>query len=548
MLLVVDDDPQVLRAVRADVRSRYRPAHRIVAADGGPEATQALTELARTGAEVALVVSDQRMPQLDGLAVLASAREMFPRVKMVLLTAYADTEVAIRGINEIQLDYYVTKPWEPPDENLYPVLDDLLDEWWSTFRPQHGGVRVVGVPVAAESHRVRDFLARNQVPYEFLASGSEAAACALSPLDQPSEELADRLVALLPDGTALVDPSNEQLGAALGLQTGTEVAYHDLVVVGGGPAGLAAGVYGASEGLGTAIIEREAPGGQAGQSSRIENYLGFPVGLSGADLARRAVTQARRFGVEIISPQEVVGIERSDPYRVVRLADGSTLTAGAVILAGGVRYRLLDAPGAGELAGRGVYYGAAMTEAPGCEGDHVVVIGGANSAGQAAVHFSRYADHVTILVRDPIGLPKAMSSYLIDQIDAIDNISVRAGAVVTKVEGGEQVERVEIEDRTTGVTEAIDTHHVFVFIGAAADTGWLDDVVDRDERGYVLTGPDVGGRVARPDGDRDRFLTETSMPGVFAVGDIRSGSIKRVAAAVGEGSVTVAFVHQHLAR
>jgi thioredoxin reductase (NADPH) len=320
-------------------------------------------------------------------------------------------------------------------------------------------------------------------------------------------------------------------------------------VVGGGPGGLAAGVYGASEGLGTAIVEREAPGGQAGQSSRIENYLGFPVGLSGADLARRAVTQARRFGVEIISPREVIGIERADPNRIVRLSDGSTLVAGAVILAGGVSYRFLDAPGASEMTGRGLYYGAAMTEALNCAGDHVIVVGGANSAGQAAVHFAKYAERVSILVRDPLGLEKAMSSYLVDQIAAIDNIEVRAGAEIVRVQGGDELERVEIRDRGTGAIEEVATRHVFVFIGAVPDTAWLDGVVARDERGFVLTGPDVGGRVALADGtDRDRFLTETSLPGVFAVGDVRSGSVKRVAAAVGEGSVTVAFVHQHLAR
>ncbi len=545
VLLAVDDDPRVLRAVAGDLRSRYHPRYRVVRADSAESALGALRELKLRGTAVALVLSDQRMPGMGGVELLGAARELYPEVKAVLLTAYADTDVAIQAINSVRLDYYILKPWDPPEEQLYPVLDDLLEDWHAGWSPPFAGVRLVGHRWSAASHQLREFLSRNQVPFQWIdvethADGERLAEAADgSRLQLP--------VVVLPDGERLSAPTTVEVATGIGLHARSETRSWDLLIVGAGPAGLAAAVYGASEGLTTGLVEREAPGGQAGQSSRIENYLGFPSGLSGADLARRGLDQARRFGTEVLSPVEVVGLEVCEPYRVLHLANGDSLTCTALIVATGVRYRRLDAPGAEPLTGVGLYYGASRSEAPACESEDVVIVGGANSAGQAAMAFSRFARQVTILCRAD-SLSRAMSSYLIDQIEATPNIVVRNRAAVAEVHGDGRLERVTVRDLDTGRTEDLLTSSMFVFIGAEPFTDWLHGVVQRDERGFLLTGADLNGRVRTPSGaERDRYLLETSVPGVFAVGDVRARSMKRVASAVGEGSIAVQFVHQYLA-
>ena len=543
-LLVVDDEPGVARAVERDLRQRYGDRLRILRAESGAEGLALLDELAGRGDPVAGIVADQRMPEVTGLDVLARAAEISPQAKRVLLTAYADTDAAIRAINDVQLDHYLLKPWDPPEEKLYPTLDDLLDDWWATFRPPFQGVRVVGHRWSPASHAVRDFLARNLVPYEWLDIERDAEA-------QRGLSLAavggSRLpVVLFEGGGLLVEPSLSELAERLGLAVRAEHPFYDLAIVGGGPAGLAAAVYGASEGLRTVLVEREAPGGQAGQSSRIENYLGFPVGLSGGDLTRRAVAQARRFGAELLTTADVVRIEALGPARILGLSDRTTLEAHTVLLATGVQYRRLDLPGAGEFEGRGLYYGAARSEASACRGERVFVVGGANSAGQAAVYFSQFADEVTILYRGE-SLAKGMSRYLVDQIEAIPSISVRLGVDLIGLEGNGSVEAVSVRGRDGG-EERLPASGVFVFIGALPNTAWLDGVVARDDRGFVLAGPAVLAPGVKPAWplERDPFLLETSLPGVFVAGDVRSRSIKRVASGVGEGSMAVQFIHQYL--
>ena len=543
-LLVVDDEPGVARAVERDLRQRYGDRLRILRAESGAEGLALLDELAGRGDPVAGIVADQRMPEVTGLDVLARAAEISPQAKRVLLTAYADTDAAIRAINDVRLDHYLLKPWDPPEEKLYPTLDDLLDDWWATFRPPFQGVRVVGHRWSPASHAVRDFLARNLVPYEWLDIERDAEAQrALSLAAVGRSRLP---VVLFEGGGLLVEPSLSEIAERLGLAVRAEHPFYDLAIVGGGPAGLAAAVYGASEGLRTVLVEREAPGGQAGQSSRIENYLGFPVGLSGGDLTRRAVAQARRFGAELLTTADVVRIEALGPARILGLSDGTTLEAHTVLLATGVQYRRLDLPGAEEFEGRGLYYGAARSEASACRGERVFVVGGANSAGQAAVYFSQFADEVTILYRGE-SLAKGMSRYLVDQIEAIPSISVRLGADLVGLEGNGSVEAVSVRGRDGG-EERLPASGVFVFIGALPNTAWLDGVVARDDRGFVLAGPAVLAPGVKPAWplERDPFLLETSLPGVFVAGDVRSRSIKRVASGVGEGSMAVQFIHQYL--
>jgi thioredoxin reductase (NADPH) len=544
VILAVDDDPRVLRAVAADLRSRYAASYRIVRADSGESALQTLRELKLRGTPVALVLSDQRMPGMGGVELLAEARQLYPDSKAVLLTAYADTDVAIAAINTVRLDYYILKPWDPPEEQLYPVLDDVLEDWQAGFAPPFEGVRLVGHRWSPEAHRLREFLSRNQVPFQWIDVETDAEAERLG--EAAGGERLRLPVVVLADGDRLSSPSTAELARSIGLRTRSETRSWDLVIVGAGPAGLAAAVYAASEGLSTALLEREAPGGQAGQSSRIENYLGFPSGLTGSDLARRGLAQAVRFGAEVLNPVEVVGIEICDPFRVLRLADGETVTASALIVATGVNYRRLDAPGVERLTGAGVYYGAARAEAPACQGEEILVVGGANSAGQAAVYFARFARRVTLLVRAD-SLAKGMSSYLIDQIEATPNIVVRTRAEVAAVAGDGHLQTVTVRDADAGAEQDLVASSMFVFIGAAPYTDWLGGVVQRDERGFLRTGPDVPGRVHLPSGaERDRYLLETSIPGVFAVGDVRARSMKRVASAVGEGSIAVQFVHQYL--
>ena len=543
-LVVVDDEPPVLRAVQRDLRDHYGADYRVVAADSGAAAEEALRALLRRGESVALVLADQRMPGMSGVELLEAARDLHPRAKRALLTAYADTDAAIAAINRAGIDYYLQKPWHPPEERLYPTLDDLLGDWQADAVFDDPLARIVGHRFSPASHDVRDLLARNRVPYAWLDVDRDPEAQRL--LDVAGVP-PDRLpVVFLRDEQVLERPTPLELADRLGLTTRAVLDFYDLVIVGGGPAGLAAAVYGASEGLRTVLVERSAPGGQAGQSSRIENYLGFPNGLSGADLARRAHDQARRFGAELLTVREVEALEARGPQRVVRLAGGTELAAHTVLIATGVTYRRLDARGVEGLTGAGVYYGAALFEAESCADQHVAVVGGANSAGQAAVFLSARASKVTILVRGD-SLAKSMSSYLIEQIEARRNIEVRTGARVAAAVGETQLDGLEISGPDGA--EALDATAMFVFIGAEPHTEWVGDRVARDAHGFVLAGLDVAaldGHVRWPL-ERDPFLLETSLPGVFVAGDVRHRSIKRVASAVGEGSMSVQFIHQYLA-
>ncbi|MEH1945485.1 MAG: FAD-dependent oxidoreductase [Nostoc sp.] len=546
-ILTVDDDPEVLQAVSRDLRHQYGDRFRIVRADSGITALDVVQQLKLRNEAVALFLVDQRMPQMGGVEFLERAKDIFPDAKRALLTAYADTDAAIKSINSARLDYYLLKPWNPPEERLYPVLDDLLDDWLAGFRPPFEGIRVIGNRWSPFSHQVKDFLARNQVPFKWLDIELEPDAEKLVEYAQADCRQQLPLV-LFPDGSRLIQPSNLEIAAKIGLQTQAERPFYDLAIVGAGPAGLAAAVYGASEGLSTVLIEREAPGGQAGTSSRIENYLGFPVGLSGNDLARRGVTQARRFGVEILTPQVVTGVRLEDPYRVLQLADGSEISCHALLVATGVSYRWLNVPGAEKLTGAGIYYGAAMTEAIACTNEEVYLVGGANSAGQAAMHFSKYANKVIMLVRGE-SLASSMSQYLIDQIAATENIKVCTGCSVVEVKGEEHLEAIAIAHTNTGQIETVSARSLFIFIGASPKTDWLDGVIQRDAQGFIITGPDLMNNGKSPRGwslERSPFLLETNIPGIFAAGDVRYGSIKRVASGVGEGSIAIQFVHRYL--
>jgi thioredoxin reductase (NADPH) len=550
ILLTVDDDPEVLRAIERDLRRHYGKGYRVLRADAGVSALAVLRQVDARGEPVALFLVDQRMPQMSGVEFLEQARAIFPDAKRVLLTAYADTEAAIRAINTVKVDYYSLKPWDPPEEHLYPVLDDLLGDWQAQYRPPFEGLRVIGHRWSADSHALKDFLGRSSVPYHWLdvEANSEEARALLHKAGLDDSRLP---VVLFADGSHLVEPRMQEVAAKLGGRLRAERPFYDLVIVGGGPAGLAAAVYGASEGLATVLVEREAPGGQAGTSSRIENYLGFPSGLSGGDLARRAVAQARRFGVEILAPQEVAGLRVADPYRYVTLGDGSELACHTVLLATGVQYRTLDVPGVDRLTGAGVYYGAALTEALSCAGDDVYIVGGANSAGQAALYFARYARHVVMLVRGG-GLAASMSQYLIEEIAAQPNITVRAHSQVVEACGDASLERLVIADSATGEHAIVPARALFIFIGALPRTEWLLGTVQRDAQGFILSGPDLKrddkGRIPGWTLDRDPFLLETSVPGVFVAGDVRHRSIKRVASGVGEGSIAVQFIHQYLSK
>jgi thioredoxin reductase (NADPH) len=540
-IVVVDDEQVVLAAVARDLRRGFGQGYRIVSAGSGEEGLEVLRELVRRGDQVALLVADQRMPGLSGTDYLVRARELVPTAKRVLLTAYADTEAAIQAINEVSLDYYLLKPWDPPDEELFPVVGDLLTSWDAGAALEAGGVRLIGHRFSRASHDLRDFLARNRVPARWLDVERDGEARQLLKVAGVEE---DRLpVALLEDGTVLERPTVLELGERLGVAGQPALKHYDLVIVGGGPAGLAAAVYGASEGLKTIMVESEAPGGQAGQSSRIENYLGFPSGLSGSDLARRATDQARRLGAELLTLQDATRLHVEGSGRLVELSGGGALSASSVLVASGVSYRQLEAPGFPELTGKGVYYGAALTEARSCADQHVVVIGGANSAGQAAVYFSSYANRVTMLVRGG-SLHRSMSHYLIEQIEALPNVEVRTGAEAVGAQGDGRLQAVRIRD-ADGSESVEEVDACFVFIGAVPRTDWLAGVVARDERGFILAGLD-----AKDDGwplARDPFPLETNVPGVLVAGDVRARSVKRVASAVGEGSMAVALVHQYLA-
>ncbi|MDP9356344.1 MAG: FAD-dependent oxidoreductase [Chloroflexota bacterium] len=546
VLLTVDDDPEVLGAVRRDLRRQYGDRYRVLAADSGATALETAEQLKLRNEPVALFLADQRMPRMSGVEFLEQGIALFPEAKKVLLTAYADTDAAIRAINSVRIDHYLLKPWDPPEQHLYPVLDDLLADWDAAYHPPFGGLRVIGHRWSPKSHAVKDFLARNQVPYRWLDIEGSSEADELVKL--AGVERTSLPLLLFSDGSHLTDPTNVAIAEKIGLQTQAKLPFYDLIIVGGGPSGLAAAVYGASEGLKTLMVERNAPGGQAGQSSRIENYLGFPSGLSGADLSRRALDQARRFGVEVLTPQSAEAVRVEDPYRYLRLGDGGELACHALMIATGVAYRKLEAPGIERLTGAGVYYGAAMTEAISCRDEQVLIVGGANSAGQAAMFFSRYAGQVTLLVRGE-GLAKGMSSYLIDQIAETPNIAVRPVTEVAEAHGERNLEGVTVRNARTGETETLSATALFIFIGAQPGTGWLDGVVERDERGFILTGLNLLRDGKRPKGwtaDRDPFLLEASVPGIFVAGDVRHGSVKRVASGVGEGSIAVSFIHQYL--
>jgi thioredoxin reductase (NADPH) len=542
-LLTVDDDPQVLYAVEKDLRDHYGRDYRVLSAPSGAEALRLLEQLKLRGDEVALVLSDQRMPGMTGVDLLERAIDLFPRAKRALLTAYADTEVAIRAINTTRLDHYITKPWDPPEERLYPILDDLLGDWLAGFRPSFSGVRIVGGPWSRRTHELKRFLAQNQVPYQYL-DASEGEGHEL--VELAGVEVANLPMVLLTDGTRLENPTTAAVAEKVGLHTRADEPFYDVVIVGAGPAGLAASVYAASEGLTTLLIEREAPGGQAGQSARIENYLGFPAGLSGADLARRAVTQARRFGAELLIPQEATELLLKDPYRVVRLADGSEVSCHALIIATGVGYRRLPVDGADEITGAGLYYGASRIEATTHAGQNVYLVGGGNSAGQAALYLGGFAAHVTILIRQP-SLLATMSKYLIDEIDAAPNVTVRPETGVVGLETeNERLSGLVLESRTDQSRETVEAGALFVFIGQAPRTDWTADHLQRDEQGFILSGTDCSDQTGWTL-ERTRFPLESSVPGVFVAGDVRHDSIKRVASATGEGAMAVRFVHEHLA-
>jgi len=545
VLLSVDDDPGVSRAVARDLRRRYGEEFRVLRAASGDEALDALRELKLRGDSVAAMLADYRMPQMNGIDFLERAMDLFPRARRTLLTAYADTEAAIQAINVVDVDFYLLKPWDPPEEKLYPVVDAMIESWRDSRDGAVEDVKLIGHRWSAPSFRARDFLARNAVPYRWYSVDEPEGrrlleAAGAGPDDVP--------VVITPDAVVLRAPSDAELAAVAGLNVEPREEFYDLVVVGGGPAGLGAAVYGASEGLRTVLVEREATGGQAGQSSRIENYLGFPDGVSGGQLAERARRQAAKFGAEMLLTRDCVALEAHGAKRVLRFADGSTIAAHAVVLATGVSYRSLDVAGADGLTGRGVYYGSAMTEAAECADQKVFIVGGANSAGQAAVFFARYASSVHVLVRGP-ALEASMSHYLIEQLANTPNITVHTCTTVAEAHGTDHLEELTLQDANTGERTTYPAHHLFVFIGGAPRTHWLDGAVVRDERGFIPTGPGLLEEGRRPNGwplDRDPYFLESSLPGVFVAGDVRAESVKRVASAVGEGAMAVTLVHRYL--
>ncbi len=544
IILAVDDDVNVLEAVVQDLRRNYGAEYRVMRAASGQAALDTLAQVKAREEPVALMVSDQRMPGMSGVEFLERSRGDYPEARRVLLTAYADTEAAIQAINSARIHYYLNKPWDPPEEKLYPVLSDLLDDWKAGYRPAFEGLRVIGHRWSLRDHTVRSFLSTNHVPYRWfdIAGGEDA----LKLLEERKLDPDKLPVVLFPDGSALIDPEPEVLAAKVGLRMQAAQDFYDLVIVGAGPAGLAAAVYGASEGLHTLVVEPDAPGGQAGTTSRIENYLGFPAGITGADMGRRAHIQATRFGAEFVT-QRATGLRVDGQYRFLCLGDGREVSSHVVLLAPGVQYRKLEIPGGDRLTGRGIYYGAALVEAASCKDEEVFVVGGANSAGQAALHFSKYARGVSMLVRGK-GLAATMSKYLIDEIDRTSNIVVKPGTQVLEALGEDHLEQIRISGPEG--ESVLPASSLFVFIGAAPRTDWLPQAILRDEKGFLLAGPDlrVDGKIA-PEWkeNREPYLLESSVPGVFVAGDVRHGSVKRVASAVGEGSIAVQFVHQYLA-
>ncbi len=550
-LLTVDDDPNVLKAIERDLRSHYGDRYRVLRANSGDAGLQLLRELKVRNDAVALLLADQRMPQMDGIGFLAEAKKLYPDSKRALLTAYADTSAAINAINEVNVDYFFLKPWDPPSQHLYPVLDDLLEDWTAAYHEPYQGIRVLGTRWSPRAYEVRDFLARNHVPYQWidveLASEDPEVKQLIASVGDDAGHLP---MTLFPDGTRMFESTPAELADKIGLRTRAETQFYDFAIIGGGPGGLAAAVYGASEGLKTVMIDREAPGGQAGLSSRIENYLGFPSGLSGMDLARRAVLQAQRFGVEIIAPQEAVSLRAEGPYRIVRFANGSEISCHAALIATGVQWKRLDVPGMDRLQGAGVYYGGGSQEAISCKGEIVYIVGGANSAGQAALNFAQYAEKVIMLLRGD-SLSATMSRYLIDQIEKTPKIQLWTHAEVAEVHGETHLQEVSVLCTDSGKLERVPATSMFIYIGAMPRTDWLEGTVVRDDRGFIVAGPDLirdGKLPSSWNVNRPPFLLESSLPGVFVVGDVRHGSIKRVASAVGEGAIAVQFIHRYMAK
>jgi len=546
IIMTIDDEPHVLNAIARDLQAHYQKDYRIVKAGSGEDALETVQEFKRRNDAISLLLVDQRMPGMSGVEFLEEAIKLYPETKKVLLTAYADTDAAIASINAIDLDYYLMKPWDPPEERLYPVLDDLLSDWLASVPVPYDGIRVAGTLWSASSHYVKEFLARCQIPYQWLDIERDQAAKEL--VESSCNERPLLPVVFFPDGSTLVAPDLGALAAKVGMSTQAKQPFYDLIIIGAGPAGLAGAVYGASEGLRTIVIEREAAGGQAATSSRIENYLGFPQGISGADLARRATTQAQRLGAEMLTAQTVTGVRVEDPYRYVTLSDGSELSCHALLISTGVEVRKLDIPGIEPLVGGSVYYGAAASEAVYYKDKKVYVVGGANSAGQGAMYLSRFASEVCIVFRGDT-LQKSMSQYLIDQIEGSENIKVMLNVQITAVDGKEHLETITIRNNKRGESEIVPADAIFIFIGAVPSTGFLGDLIERDEAGFIYTGQDLIHDGRRPKNwkpKRDPFLLETSVPGIFAAGDVRHGVIRRVASAVGQGAVAVSMVHKYL--
>ncbi len=547
IIITVDDDPNVLRALSRDLRTQYRKSYRILSTESAAEALESLVELKKKGETVAMLLSDQRMPEMLGVEFLEKARPFFPAAKRVLLTAYSDTDAAIRAINDVQLDYYLLKPWDPPEEKLFPVLDDLLDDWLVNYQPEFKGIRVIGYQFSPKSHAIKDFLAGNLFPYEWLDIRSNPKALEYMTLHGFKD--AELPVVVFEDGTYLSYRENEDIAPKLGLNPKASSDLYDVAIIGAGPAGLAAAVYGGSEGLKTLLIERRAPGGQAGTSSRIENYLGFPSGLSGGDLSRRAIAQVQRFGVEFLSPQAVESIELKETYKVLKLKDGSEVKTKSIVIASGVDYRRLEAEGLDQFTGAGVYYGAATTEAANCRDKQVYIVGGGNSAGQAAMHLSNFAHKVTIVIRGQ-DLTATMSSYLIDQIAGSANIEVKPFVEIVAGGGEGSLQHLTLLNSIDGGKQQVACDALFVFIGAKPYTDWLGEIFLKDEKEFLMTGRDLvlhADFKRRWKQSREPFLLETIIPGVFAAGDVRSGAMNRVASAVGEGSMAISYVHRFLA-
>jgi thioredoxin reductase (NADPH) len=546
VIWTVDDDPDVLRAVERDLRRHYGDRYKVISADSGVSALEATKQLKLRNEAVALFLVDQRMPRMSGVEFLEQALELYPDAKRALLTAYADTDAAIRAINNVHIDHYLMKPWDPPEERLYGMVDDMLDDWQTFYQPAFQGVRVIGHQWSPHSSEIRDFLGRNFVPHQWLNVETDAEAKQL--LNTTGAEVSSLPIVVFPDGTFLSNPPTAGVAHKLGLKTKAEFPFYDLVVVGAGPAGLAAAVYGAADGLRTLLIEREAPGGQAGRSSRIENYLGFPVGLSGNDLARRAVAQARRFGVEILTPQEVRSVRVEGPSRVLTLSDGAEVGCRALLIATGIAFRKLDVPGLDRLTGAGVYYYAPMSEAFSYRDGNIYIVGGANSAGQAAMYFSKFARQVTMLVRGD-SLSDSMSQYLENQIAATKNIEVRLNSSVIAAKGADRCETITIQNNKTCLQETVSASALLIYAGAVPRTDWLAGIVERDAQGYLISGQHLMLEGKRPTGwtaDRDPFYLETSVPGIFVAGDVRHRSAKGVTSGVGEGAMAVKLVHQYL--